>query len=123
MLELKVFQSDSAKSMADRYAFFANHPDRPRKGTKAAAILSGALRADRGGQNADTRPGRRVDAGAFRHRADRAVDVEAKSVVAQTYTNFSGGGKYSEIIEDFRVINIQELNTRADCGWHHAADC
>jgi type III restriction enzyme len=35
MLELKVFQSDSAKSMADRYAFFANHPDRPRKGSKA----------------------------------------------------------------------------------------
>jgi hypothetical protein len=32
MLELKVFQSDSAKTIADRYAFFANHPDRPRKG-------------------------------------------------------------------------------------------
>ena len=35
MLELKVFQSDSAKTMAARYAFFANHPDRPRKGSKA----------------------------------------------------------------------------------------
>jgi type III restriction enzyme len=36
---------------------------------------------------------------------------KAKSVVAQTYTNFSAGGKYSEIIEDFRVINVQGLNT------------
>ena len=39
MLELKVFQSDAAKSISDRYAFFANHPDRPRKGTKPRAFF------------------------------------------------------------------------------------
>jgi type III restriction enzyme len=48
LLELKVFQSESAKTIADRYAFFANHPDRPRKGNKprpffqALSALTGA---------------------------------------------------------------------------------
>jgi type III restriction enzyme len=35
LLELKVFQSESAKTIGDRYAFFANSPDRPRKGNKS----------------------------------------------------------------------------------------
>jgi type III restriction enzyme len=35
---------------------------------------------------------------------------KARSVVAQTYANFSPGGKYSEIVEGFRVINIQGLS-------------
>ena len=35
---------------------------------------------------------------------------KAKSVVAQTYANFSAGGKYSEIVEGFRVINIQNIS-------------
>ena len=34
---------------------------------------------------------------------------KARSVVAQTYTNFSGG-KYSELVDGFRVINIQNIN-------------
>ena len=41
---------------------------------------------------------------------------KAKSVVAQTYTNFSAGGKYSEIVDGFRVINIQNLSPAADHG-------
>ena len=34
---------------------------------------------------------------------------KAKSVVAQTYSNFSAGGKYSEIVDGFRIINIAQL--------------
>ena len=34
---------------------------------------------------------------------------KARSVVAQTYTNFSAGGKYHEILDGFRVINVQDL--------------
>jgi type III restriction enzyme len=30
--ELKVFQADAAKTIVDRYAFFAGHPYRPSKG-------------------------------------------------------------------------------------------
>lgn len=39
MLELKVFQADSAKLIADRYAFFANHPFRPQKGNQPRAFF------------------------------------------------------------------------------------
>lgn len=35
---------------------------------------------------------------------------KAKSVVAQTYTNFSGSVKYSEIVNGLRVINIAQLS-------------
>ena len=48
MLELKVFQETASKQIADRFAFFSAHPDRPRKGTKprpffqALSALTGA---------------------------------------------------------------------------------
>ena len=46
--ELKVFQADAAKTIVDRYAFFAGHPYRPSKGPKprpffqALSALTGA---------------------------------------------------------------------------------
>jgi len=107
LLELKVFQSDSAKTMADRYAFFANHPDRPRKGTKPRPFFK-RCRRSRGRKNADPGPGRGTDAAHFGTEPIVLWMSKAKSVVAQTYANFSGG-KYSEIVEGFRVINIQGL--------------
>jgi len=109
LLELKVFQSDSAKLMADRYAFFANHPDRPRKGTKPRPFFQ-ALSALTG---AGKTPILAQAVALMRaHFASEPIVLwmsKAKSVVAQTFTNFSGG-KYSEIIEGFQVINIQSLN-------------
>jgi type III restriction enzyme len=110
MFELKVFQSDSAKLIADRYAFFSNHSDRPRKGNKprpffqALSALTGAGKTPILAQAVEIM------------RVHFGVEPivfwmsKAKSVVAQTYNNFSSGGKYSEIIDGFRVINIQELN-------------
>ncbi len=38
---------------------------------------------------------------------------KAKSVVAQTYSNFSAGGKYCEIVEGFRIINVAQLNPQS----------
>lgn len=110
MLELKVFQSDSAKLITDRYAFFANHTDRPRKGSKARPFFQ-ALSALTG---AGKTPILAQSVALLRaHFGTEPIVLwmsKAKSVVAQTYTNFSGGGKYSEIIEDFRVINIQNIS-------------
>ena len=110
MLELKVFQSESAKMMADRYAFFANHPDRPRKGTKPRPFFQ-ALSALTGAGKTPILAQAVVLLRA--HFGTEPIVLwmsKAKSVVAQTYTNFSGGGKYSDIVEDFRVINIQDLS-------------
>ena len=109
MLELKVFQSESAKTIADRYAFFANHPDRPRKGNKPRPFFQ-ALSALTGAGKTPV-----LAQAVMLMRAHFCAEPivlwmsKAKSVVAQTYTNFSGG-KYSEIVEGFRVINIQGLN-------------
>lgn len=108
MFELKVFQSESAKTIADRYALFANHPDRPRKGTKPRPFFQ-ALSALTG---AGKTPILAQAVVLMRAHFDTEPIVlwmsKAKSVVAQTYTNFSGG-KYSEIVDGFRIINIQGL--------------
>jgi len=110
MIDLKVFQIDSAKMITDRYAFFTNHPDRPRKGAKPRPFFQ-ALSALTGAGKTPILAQAVVLMRA--HFATEPIVLwmsKAKSVVAQTYTNFSGGGKYSEIIEGFRVVNIQGLN-------------
>lgn len=111
MLKLKVFQSDAAKSISDRYAFFANHPDRPSKGKNKPRPFFQALSALTG---AGKTPILAEAVALIRAHLECEPIVfwmsKAKSVVAQTYTNFSGGGKYSEIIEDFRVINVSQLS-------------
>jgi type III restriction enzyme len=110
MLELKVFQSDSAKLIADRYSFFAHHPDRPRKGTKPRAFFQ-ALSALTG---AGKTPILAQAVSLIRTHLTAEPIVfwmsRAKPVVAQTYLNFSAGGKYSEILDGFRVINVSDLS-------------
>jgi type III restriction enzyme len=95
--------------MSKRYAFYANHPDRPRKGTKPRPFFQ-ALSALTG---AGKTPILAQSVALIRaHFATEPIVLwmsKARSVVAQTYSNFSGG-KYSEIVEGFRVVNIQDLN-------------
>ena len=95
--------------IADRYALFANHPDRPRKGNKprpffqALSALTGAAKTPILAQAVSLMRG---------HFGTEPIVLwmsKARSVVAQTYANFSGG-KYSELIEGFRIINIQNIN-------------
>lgn len=109
MLELKVFQSEAAKQISDRYAFYATHPDRPRKGSKPRPYFQ-ALKAITG---AGKTPILAHAVALLRANLVGEPIVfwmsKAKSVVAQTYTNFSGGGKYSEIIDGFNVINVAQL--------------
>ncbi len=110
MLELKVFQTSAAKCISDRYAFFASHPDRPRKGKKPRAFFQ-ALSALTG---AGKTPILAHAVALMRTHFESEPIVfwmsKAKSVVAQTYTNFSGGGKYSEIVDGFKVINVSQLS-------------
>jgi type III restriction enzyme len=109
MLELKVFQNTAAGSIANRYAFFASHPDRPRKGKKPRPYFQ-ALSALTG---AGKTPMLAQAVSLMRLHLDGEPIVfwmsKAKSVVAQTYANFSAGGKYSELLEGFRVINLGQI--------------
>lgn len=109
MLELKRFQNESAKLISDRYSFFASHPERPRKGSwprpffQALSALTGAGKTPILAQ---------AVAHMRMHFSAEPIVLwmsKAKSVVAQTYTNFSPGGKYHEILEGFRVINMSDL--------------
>jgi len=110
MLELKVFQSECAKLIADRYAFFANHSDRPRKGNKPRAFFQ-ALSALTG---AGKTPILAQAVSLIRAHLTAEPIVfwmsKAKPVVAQTYLNFSAGGKYSDILDGFQVINVSGLS-------------
>lgn len=109
MLELKVFQSESATTIADRYAFFANHPDRPRKGTKARPFFQALSALTGAGKTPILAQAVSLMRGHFGTEPLVFWMSKARSVVAQTYANFSSG-KYSEIVEGFRVINIQSLS-------------
>lgn len=110
MFELKVFQAKAARSIADRYAYFANHPSRPRKGNTARAYFQ-ALSAITGAGKTPI-----LAEAVTQIRAHFACEPivfwmsKAKSVVAQTHSNFSGGGKYSGILEGFRIVNASDLN-------------
>ena len=110
MLELKAFQSDSAKSIADRYAFFANHPDRPRKGVKPRPFFQALSALTGAGKTPILAQAVALMRAHFSSEPIVFWMSKAKSVVAQTATNFSGGGKYSEVVEGFRVINVAQLN-------------
>jgi len=110
MFELKVFQAKAAQLIADRYAFFANHEFRPRKGKTPRPYFQ-ALSAITGAGKTPI-----LAEAVAQIRAHFGCEPivfwmsKAKSVVAQTYSNFSGGGKYSGLIEGFRVVNASELN-------------
>jgi type III restriction enzyme len=112
MFDLKIFQSESAALMSARYAYFANHPDRPRKGNRPRPFFQ-ALSALTG---AGKTPILAEAVSQMRtHLTSEPIIFwmsKAKSVVAQTYTNFSAGGKYSSLVEDFRVVNVSELTPK-----------
>lgn len=109
MIELKVFQSGAAQLMVDRFAFYANHPDRPRKGNKPRPFFQ-ALSALTGAGKTPI-----LAEAVTRMRAHFGAEPiilwmsKARSVVGQTLTNFSEGGKYSHLIDDFRVLPIGNI--------------
>ena len=109
MLELKVFQSESAKAIADRYAFFANHPDRPRKGHKPRPFFQALSALTGAGKTPMLAQAVSLMRGYFGTEPIVLWMSKARSVVAQTYTNFSGG-KYTELVDGFRVVYIQNIN-------------
>ena len=109
MLDLKVFQTQSAKLIADRYAFFANHPFRPRKGYQPRPFFQALSALTGAGKTPILAQAVALMRGHFTAEPIVFWMSKAKSVVAQTYTNFSPGGKYSGIIDGFRVINMSQL--------------
>lgn len=110
MLQLKVFQSQAASTIANRFAFYTNHPDRPKKGNKPRPYFQALSALTGAGKTPILAEAVAQLRGHFTTEPIVFWMSKAKSVVAQTYTNFSGGGKYSEIIDGFRVINMSQLN-------------
>jgi type III restriction enzyme len=113
VFELKKFQTEAATLVANRYAFFANHHDRPKKGNTPRPFFQ-ALSALTG---AGKTPILAHSVSLMRAYLPTEPIVfwmsKAKSVVAQTYQNFSIGGKYRELIDGFKVINIHQLTPAA----------
>jgi len=108
-MELKVFQSSAAALIAKRYTFFANHPDRPSRGPKPRPFFQ-ALSALTG---AGKTPLLAQAVSLIRAHLHTEPIVfwmsKARPVVAQTLTNFSTGGKYSEIVDGFQMIGVANL--------------
>lgn len=112
MIELKTFQAEAAKQIVERYAFFANHPYRPTRKGKPLPYFQGLSALTGAGKT----PILAQSVALLRAHFDREPIVfwisKAKSVVAQTYTNFSAGGKYSHLVEGFRVITVPQLTPK-----------
>lgn len=109
MLDLKVFQSESAGLIAARYAYYANHADRPRKGNKPRPYFQALSALTGAGKTPILAEAVALMRAHFTSEPIVFWMSKGKSVVAQTYTNFSAGGKYSEIIDGFRVITVPQL--------------
>lgn len=109
MLELKVFQTQAAQLIADRYAFFASHPDRPRKGNKPRPFFQALSALTGAGKTPILAQAVALMRGHFTKEPIVFWMSKAKSVVGQTFANFSGG-KYSEIVEGFNVVNVGQLD-------------
>ncbi len=109
-IELKPFQVRAAKQIADRYAYFAGHAYRPTYKGSLPRPFYQALSAITG---AGKTPVLAEAVTLMRLHMDVEPIVfwmsKAKSVVQQTYTNFSSGGKYAEIVDAFRVIRAGQL--------------
>lgn len=109
-IELKPFQIRGAKLISDRYAFFAGHPYRPTYKGKLPRPFYQALSAITGAGKTPM-----LAEAVTLMRMHMGVEPivfwmsKAKSVVQQTYTNFSSGGKYAEIVDTFRVIRASQL--------------
>ncbi len=109
MLELKTFQTIAAQSIANRYSFFANHAFRPRKGTKPRPFFQALSALTGAGKTPILAEAVALLCVQFEQQPIIFWMSKAKSVVAQTYANFSSGGKYSEIVDGFTVINMGQL--------------
>lgn len=109
-IELKPFQVRAAKQIADRYAYFASHPYRPTYKGKLPRPFYQALSAITGAGKTPV-----LAEAVTLMRLHMGVEPivfwmsKAKSVVQQTYTNFSGGGKYADIVDNFHVIRAGQL--------------
>ena len=108
MLELKAFQIESAKTIADRYVFFANHPDRPRKGHKPRPFFQALSALTGAGKTPILAQAVSLMRGHFNTEPIVLWMSKARSVVSQTYTNFSRG-KYTDLVDGFRVVYIQHM--------------
>lgn len=109
MFDLKVFQSKSAQVIADRYAYFANHPDRPRKGSKPRPFFQALSALTGAGKTPILAQAVSLMRGHFVSEPIVFWMSKAKSVVGQTFANFAGG-KYSEIVDGFNVVNVGQLS-------------
>ena len=110
MFELKIFQSEAAALIARRYAYFAGHPARPYRGATQPRPFFQALSALTGAGKTPILAEAVSQMRAYFSEEPIVLWMsKAKSVVAQTYANFSPGGKYGEIVRDFKVINIQDI--------------
>lgn len=107
--ELKVFQSEAAKTIAQRYAFFASHPYRPRKGPKPRPFFQALSALTGAGKTPILAQAVSLTRAHFACEPIVFWMSKAKSVVAQTYSNFCSGGKYAEIADGFRVITVGQL--------------
>jgi type III restriction enzyme len=109
MLELKVFQAEAAKLISDRCAFFASHPYRPTRKGKPAPFFQGLSALTGAGKTPILAQAVALMRAQYGSQPIVFWMSKAKSVVGQTFNNFSPGGKYSELLEDFRVINVPLL--------------
>jgi len=116
MFELKTFQAKAAHQIATRYVDFLSHKKRPAIGDRPSPFFQ-ALSSMTGSGKTPMLAQAVAEMRAMAPKENGEPIVlwmsKARPVVDQTYINFSAGGKYSFLIEGFRVVSSKELNGAA----------
>lgn len=110
MFELRKFQGKASQLIADRYNFFAKHEERPYKGKIARPFFQALSGLTGSGKT----PMLAQAVSLIRNDLEVEPIVlwmsKARAVVGQTFINFDCG-KYTSLIEDFRVKNTKDLTS------------
>lgn len=110
MIKLKEFQITAAATIAQRYSFYANHEFRPQRG-KVPRPFFQALSAITGAGKTPILAQTLTDLRALvEHEPIVFWISKSRSVVSQTFANFTESGKYKDIIDNFKVITVNELS-------------
>src|SRR2546425_2517762 len=113
---LKPFQFTAARQIAARYRVFANHNERPfRSRTVAEPFFQGLSALTGAGKTpilAHTITLIRGELAAGNEPIVIWMSM-ARSVVAQTLINFQPGGKYHELVDDFRILPMASVDASA----------
>jgi hypothetical protein len=114
--ELKTFQAKASRQIADRYLAYATDENRPAMGKRPMPFFQALSSMTGSGKTAMLAQAVAEMRAMLPNSGVEPVVLwmsKAVSVVEQTKINFLAGGRYSSLIDGFRVLSAKDLDGKA----------